>query len=266
MYIESRNELIRRHSPKLVEVSSLRASGGPTHKVDRYRSYFGYAPSTADVITSQGNTANLKGADVSLDEIVIDVDDASQVTQVRDRLMEVGVQFTQWNSRRGSHFHIPVELMTGPLVVYSVKMWLFSILDVEHFDSSMLHESGQIRQPWSQHDKDVMVVKYPLRTYSGTIPRIPYKEPPPPRAAAANTKESTNELYYEFIRQIEFPRGTGRRTLHLYIITMSGIQAGLSMQTVLMAAKDWNEQRCRPPHPPDYVDRKVMEIWNAQWR
>lgn len=264
MFIEVRENLVRTGAPKLVPTRTLRPGVSPLvvpgGKVARYRSWFGYTNTTAGVITKQQNTADLKGLSVWADEVVIDVDTDTQVPAVRERLRQAGLMFTEWNTRRGRHFHIPIVPMWGVWVVNSIRLWLFSILDPEQFDHSMIHESGQIRAPYSVHDKDPTVIKYPVVTYHGTVPKIEFKQPTKVQTFTSKV-EFNPDNEYDFIRQLDMARSVGGRTAHLYIIAKAGIRAGMSQAAVTALAKDWNKRYAYPPHPTQYVEYKIAEIY-----
>jgi hypothetical protein len=266
VFIEVRDQIVRETRPVLMNTWTLRPSQSPLvmpgGKVARYRSWFGYTAQTAEIIRRQRSTAGLKGLPVWTDEVVLDIDSAEQVAPARDQLIRAGVRFTEWNARRGRHFHIPIRMMWGDWVVHSVRMWAFSILDPEQFDHSMINESGQIRAQFSVHDKDPSVIKFPIREYAGKIPSIEFKQPPP-KVEYHPIGELTADTEYDFMRQLEMTRTAGNRTMHLFIIARAGIRAGLGHTAVIEAAKMWNRRYARPSHPDRYVEDKITEVYRA---
>ena len=74
----------------------------------RFRSYFGYPEWVWKIIESQGNSSGLGDLPVYCNEIVIDVDEDSEVEAVRQGLLQLGVFFMEYSANRGLHFTIPI--------------------------------------------------------------------------------------------------------------------------------------------------------------
>lgn len=227
----------------------------------RFRSYFGYPEWVWKLIEAQGNSSGLGDLPVYCNEIVIDVDEDSEVGAVRRGLLQLGVFFMEYSANRGLHFAIPIYPVMGVNVVHSIKMWLLSWIEAEQIDMSMLHPSGQIRLAGSVHEKSGLKRSL-LRTVPGSILMLEQKIRPPIYVRDATgvddgiMRDWSNAQYTKALRVGQL---SGNRYPYLFKFIKLGLDAGISGKVLLRDALLWNTL-CKPPHNQYYIEDMVTRV------
>lgn len=208
-----------------------------------FRSVFGYPTETANFIKDNGHTRDLRGKPVYCDEILIDVDEDSNVDLVIEKVkaLKIGcdVYFT---GNRGIHIHVPIVPILGTNVPYSVTQWLKAVELWELVDQSTFTPGSIFRCEGATHSKTGAEKEW-ADSFEGELLKIECLAPPPvvtvPREQCM---ESTERYFRNLMRKV----GVGGRHPHMFIIWKSGVDAGFDDETIKESIKVWNSQQDRP--------------------
>lgn len=250
---EVREDVIRIGEPILVEV-------GSSTEGYNFRSTFDYPEDVATQIRAAGNTAGLRGLPVSCSCIYIDVDDSKDIDEVRERLLESCIAFDEYKTgNRGAHFHVPLAYrVTGSSVIYSVTQWLKKIMIWHLIDTSIYREGGQFRLEHAVHSKTGRY-KTLVQEIDQTLLELPIVEPEqvPIPSYIYNTEKGTPEAIRDFYINLVAKRGIGQRHTHLYICWCRGIEAGLTVEEIGDALREWNKRQVEP-HTDAVIEQKIQ--------
>ena len=221
-----------------------------------FRSVYGYPEDTAQFITDNGNTKNLKGKSVYSDSVLIDVDKEEHVDPVKQILEDNDIPYEQYTTgNRGSHFHIPIIPMIGTHVISSQIQWLKAMRMWDLIDNTIYREGGQFRTVGATHKK-TRKQKCLVYSVKGEPIKIPKFIPPPKPNIAYDVVEGSPEARQAFVTNLFAKRQQGQRHMHMYILWRSGLRAGHDPEHVKDLIRKWNDQQ-DTPHSPDAVEMKL---------
>lgn len=248
MYLEMRCGVRRTHDIVLVPLKDY--AERPTRY--SFRSVYAYPDETKFTIEQQGTTDGLAETPVYSDTLFVDIDrSVEDVVQFREKLVKLGVGFTQWSTgRRGGHFHIPIEPMFGATVPMDQKTWVKNLAGDGAADLSIYSVNGQWRLPYAVHEKAPGRLKVPVETVAGTKLVIPKSIAPPPVARVMNKKQVTKMTY---VSNLTSARGAGGRSPHMYIICCNAVALGIELDELVADLVVWNSRYASPPHEDAYV-------------
>ncbi len=220
-----------------------------------FRSVFGYPVDTANFIKDNGHTRDLKGKPVYCDEILIDVDEDSNVDLVIEKVkaLKIGcdVYFT---GNRGIHIHVPIVPILGEFVPYSVVEWLKSVELWQLIDQSTFTPGSIFRCIGATHSKTGAEKDW-ADAFEGELLEIPVMVPPPIPTLVDELEVVESELETYF-RNLMRKAPVGGRHPHMFIIWKSGRSAGFDEETVKESIRVWNDQQ-EQPHDEESLQKSL---------
>ena len=228
----------------------------PTTSDDyNFRSVYGYPQETVDFINKNNNTRNLKGKPVYSDELLIDIDNPENITEVEKKLFKLRISYDVYvTGNRGMHYHVPILPMVGTGVVYSQVQFLKNIGIYDLIDNSIYKEGGQFRAVHAVHGKTGKR-KYKIGSVAGTTLEIPTLVPPP-ISVVTYSEEGTEEDMQSYINNLLAKRDVGGRHMHMFIIWKSGLKAGIDPDTIKNNIRWWNSNQ-NTPHDNVILEKKL---------
>ena len=223
-----------------------------------FQSTFLWPSHLAESVLVAGSTANLEGASIGCDTIFIDIDNASHVDRARQALISLGFGFEEFSTgNRGVHFHIPIELIEGPNVPYSVIQWL-KRTDLWQFVDPTIYRAGSIYRCEGAIHQKTGKPKTKVAVQAGIKPTLVLICKPP--AQRLETLKNSPEAMTDFMRNLLSKRGEGHRHVHCYILWNRGREAGLEEDVIVSWIHWWNDHGAYPSHSSGYLDRKIKQF------
>ena len=249
-YHEVRKEVQRMGDPIVVEVGEI----VPPSEYN-FRSTFDWPLEVANLVKENRSTAGLKGLPVSCKEVFIDIDENNAVEEAKQIMLDLGIEFDEYKTgNRGIHFHIPlVERITGTDVIYTVTSWLKDVGLWHLVDTSVYREAGLFRMETAVHQKTGKV-KVLVEEHYGNRLELEMKTKPPVQEKSLQYLQGGTK--YNFFLNLLQQRGEGQRHMHMFICFRSGVSAGIDVDSVEQAIKEWNARQAKP-HPEQEVERKL---------
>ena len=245
---EWRDSIERRGPPILLEAPDRQYN---------FRSLYGYAPNTINIIQKNKHTRGLKGISCYSDLLIIDCDTLDDMALTNDRLAELGIAYEVWSTgNRGLHFHIDIEPMFGPNTIWSQIIWLQENNLWEIVDRSIYREGGQIRVPGAIHRK-TNKPKELVKEIPGELLIVKERVRPPVSQSSSEIEEGTPEAIYEYMKNLMYRRGEGARHTHLFVLWKRGIAAGVDPDTLREDLRWWNDHFAFPPHTYSAIESKL---------
>lgn len=240
---EYRPNLARVGEPVLVPKEETR---------EGFRTYFGFPEETVNAINKQGSTANLKQFEVFADEILIDVDDSKQFTNVQRILDGLGWGYHKYLSGgRSEHYHIPIQPSCSSSLPYSIRQFLTEVgLGRDVIDHSPIRHAGLFRTEGKAHRKTGKR-KCRVDVRQGITPTVPIIQEP--ERELDISVDGTEHDGYMYSYLLTSKVGVGDRYTRIYALIQHGLRAGEDLKSITNDIQLWNDN-LDDPHTTDMVD------------
>jgi hypothetical protein len=238
-WIEIRPALRRTGPVKLVSLEQVELHRG-------FRTIVAYDDETAQHIKTTGSTKDLKNFPVYADTLFMDFDEHDPVA-FRHWLQSSGLAYEEWNSGgRSVHFHLPIEPIFGTWVPVAMKHWTKTHAPTA--DTSFLHSAGLYRLPGTYHSKYPGHRKELIHTQQGNKLRL--TEPIKSSYLQLAPPSGSLEQFHTLLTQYQ---SVGSRRPHIWLMAMTGLEAGMGLQNIIDNIERWSARFCDPPHALDVI-------------
>lgn len=245
---EWRTEPLRKHDPILSETM---VEGSV------FRSVYWFDSEAVKHVQKTQSTAGLNAFSVSSRCLYVDVDNIANLPKVESIINGLGAPYSKWSTgNRGAHFHIEIEPMQGDLVPPSQAAFVESLGLKSLVDMSIYRHHSIFRIPGAVHKKTGKKKKMVYEILEGDPLTIPIKQPT--QVVYHNMESGSASKWKRFKLNIIQQRGPGQRHQHLYILFVSGLEAGLSSEDVLSWMLWWNSIQDQP-----HTESAVRNKWRS---
>jgi hypothetical protein len=236
-WVEIRPSTKRTEAPILVPEETANTFTG-------FRSVFSFPEAVAKEIRHSGNMAGLSEKELSCSTLFLDFDDDPKAEdEAEEWLRDHKIGFESYfTGNRGKHLHVPIETISGNLVLPSVKGFVRDIFP--NADDSIYKASGIFRLPGTYHEKNPGQRKLLLHAVPGAKLRIEQKEQfPMPLVAVGSTLTSNEQFLAALFRPVE----EGGRNTKFFVLGCLAKDIGLTLDEAYDVALNYNSTNCWPP-------------------
>lgn len=236
-FVEIRAGVRRSGPPLLVPLDDV-------HRHTGFRSICAFDSDLAQFIHDQGSTENLRGQPVYADTLFVDFD-GTDPSEFREHLRASSLAYREYDSgNRSVHFHVPLVPVFGAWVPAAMKQYIKRYAPTA--DTSFYHPAGMYRLPGTYHAKRPGRCKVLIDVHDGAqlSLAVPAKSAPIMTIETEDPEEATGQLF----RLLTQAKGPGHRSAHIWLLSTSAAEAGLSFDEALDHLRFWNERFASPPH------------------
>lgn len=239
---EVRGTKIRQGKVKLIPYSELEYHRG-------FRSVYGYGQEAIEHIKATGGTAGLIGAPVYSDLLLVDFDDQPEAAHAMAESLRVYDWVKFDSGGRSIHLHIRITSMYGTDVPNIQKEWMRKNYPLA--DLSIYRTSGMYRMAGAYHENNPGKFKKVIETnFTGKSLVIEKVEiPAPVYVDRSRLTDEEREMQLMFLLSKVVDKGTTGRNLHVFKISKSCFDLGMTIDEAANLILSWNTQRCNPPLP-----------------